>query len=75
MRLGGCDFLDVLEETVLMHVEATIELNDGSFFADKVVDVQTEGGNDYAVFERHPRIKVKDIAVITRQELPHTYPA
>ncbi|AKU92199.1 hypothetical protein [Vulgatibacter incomptus] len=74
-RLGRCDFLDVLEESVLMHVDVEVELAGGETFVDRLRDVRTESGVDYAVFLEHPRVEVASIAAVTRRSLPHTYPA
>lgn len=72
--LGRCDFLDVLEETILMKTEATIELVDGTVFLDRIVDLRTEGGDDVVHFGRHSVIPVGDIAAVERGELARTYP-
>ena len=73
-RLGRCDFLDVLEESVLMRAEVRVELADGTSFHDRVTDVETTEGRDRAKFARHDPVPVDAIAVIERKALPHTYP-
>jgi len=73
-RLGRCDFLDVLEESVLMRAEVRVELADGTSFHDRLTDVETTGGRDRATFARHDPVLVEAIAVIERDPLPHTYP-
>ena len=65
-RLGRCDFLDVLEEAVLLRREVTIDLADGSTFTDRLSDVVTEDGVDWAVFRVHPRVRVLEISSLER---------
>lgn len=64
--VGRCDFIDVLEEAVVIRTPVTVELVDGSRFIDQVVDVVTENGEDYAVFRDHPRASVTELAAVTR---------
>ena len=68
--LGSCDFVDVLEEAVLVKKPVAVELRDGTTFIDQVTDVTTESGQDWAVFRSHPRVLVRDIAAATRAEPP-----
>src|SRR5437016_3610140 len=68
--VGRCSFIDVLEEAVLVHRPVAVALRDGSRFIDVVVDVVTENGEDYAVFQSHERVPVTDIAAATRCD-PH----
>ena len=72
--LGRCDFLDVLEESVLMHAEVEVELSDGTTFRDRLVDVVTKDGQDTARFRGRDPVPVSSIAAIERETLPHTYP-
>jgi len=69
-QLGRCDFLDVLEEAVLRRQPIGVQLRSGVSFLDRVVDVVTEDGADYAVFRDHGREKVTDIQSCTRAR-PH----
>ena len=64
--VGRCDFVDVLEEAVLRRHSVAVELRDGQTFLDTVVDVVTEGGRDYAVFHRHPRVPVEQVRALVR---------
>lgn len=73
-RLGRCDFLDVLEESVLMHAEVRIELADGTSFQDRLIDVATKDGQDVARFRDRGGIAVAAIAALEREPLAHTYP-
>lgn len=72
--LGRCDFLDVLEETVLMHARVKVELDDDTWFEDHLRDVVTENGLEKVRFANHDPVEVRRISSITREPLPHTYP-
>ncbi|MDY7225615.1 hypothetical protein [Hyalangium rubrum] len=67
-ELGRCDFLDVLEEAVLRHRPVAVELRSGETFIDRVVDVVTEQGDDFAVFRSHDRVPVGEVLAVTRAE-------
>jgi len=69
-QVGSCSFIDVLEEAVLVKRPVAIQLRDGTTFIDQVTDVTTESGQDFAVFLRHARVAVPDIAAATRAEPP-----
>ena len=71
--LGICDFIDVLEESVLMHARVRVELLDGDTFEDRIRDVTTEGGQDTAVFANHEPVQVRDIRALIREPLAHGY--
>lgn len=73
LELGNCDFLDVLEETVLMHARAKIELLDGTVFEDRIRDVVTHDGVEEIIFANHEPVLLRDMAALTREPLPHTY--
>lgn len=73
LELGNCDFLDVLEETVLMHTRAKVELLDGTAFEDRLRDVVTHDGVEEVEFANHEPVLLRDIAAISREPLPHTY--
>lgn len=57
-----CDFLDVLEEAVVFKKPVKVELRDGQRFVDRVKNVVTAAGEDFAEFEDHARIPVTQIA-------------
>jgi Rho-binding antiterminator len=65
-ELGRCDFIDVLEEAVLVRRPVAVKLREGEAFIDEVVDVVTENGDDFAVFKTHPRVSVSEIFAVTR---------
>ncbi len=68
--LGRCDFIDVLEEAVVVKKPVAVTLRDGTSFIDEVKDVQTEDGQDWVVFKAHPRVAVAQIEAATRAEPP-----
>ncbi|MBA3548000.1 MAG: hypothetical protein H0T76_16070 [Nannocystis sp.] len=57
-----CDLLDVLEEAVVFKKSVKVELRDGQRFVDRVKNVVTTAGEDFAEFEEHARIPVTQIA-------------
>lgn len=65
-----CDFLDVLEESVLLKSAVSIELRGGGRFVDRVRDVVTEEGQDFALFVDHGRIPVRSISSAARAAPP-----
>jgi Rho-binding antiterminator len=65
-QLGSCDFVDVLEEAVLRRSTISVDLRDGRHFSDRVRDVVTEDGADFAVFANHGTIALRDIALAGR---------
>ena len=68
-ELGGCDFLDVLEEAATLEKDVGVKLRSGEFFTAAVQDVVTEGGQNFVVFAgRNERMNVKDILAVTRAE-------
>lgn len=66
--LGRCDFLDVLEEAAVRRTPVAVRLRAGETFIDTVTDVLTESGTDFAVFEKHPRVRVGEVEAVTRAE-------
>jgi Rho-binding antiterminator len=66
--VGGCDFIDVLEEAVLRRRPVAVQLRAGETFIDQMVDVVTEAGTDFAVFRSHARVPVREIAAVSRSE-------
>jgi len=59
--LERCDVIDVLEEAVTLKRPLAVELAGGRRFVDRVRDVVTEDGQDWAVFAAHERTAVDDI--------------
>ena len=68
--LERCDVIDVLEEAVTLKRPLTVELAGGKRFVDRVRDVVTEDGQDWAVFDAHERTPVNDIRFAAPAE-PH----
>jgi Rho-binding antiterminator len=66
--VGQCDFIDVLEETVLRRRPVAVQLRAGETFIDQMTDVVTEAGTDFAIFRTHPRVPVREIAAVSRSE-------
>jgi hypothetical protein len=71
--VGQCDFIDVLEETVLRRRPVAVQLRAGEMFIDQMMDVVTEAGTDFAIFRSHPRVPVREIAAVSRSEV-HAVP-
>lgn len=69
--IGRCSLIDVLEEAVLVGAPVALALRDGSRFIDRLLDVVTEGGEDYAIFAGRARVAVSEIAAATRARLPN----
>lgn len=70
--LGRCDFLDVLEEAALRRTPVGVQLRSGESFIDRVTDVVTQDGVDWAVFERHERVPVVQVKACTRADPPRS---
>lgn len=66
--VGQCDFIDVLEEAVLLRRPVAVQLRAGETFIDQMMDVVTEAGREFAVFRSHARVPVREIAAVTRPE-------
>jgi transcriptional antiterminator Rof (Rho-off) len=69
-QIDRCDFLDVLEEAAVLHRPVLVELREGTVFEDRVRDVVTELGEDFAIFVDHARVPVSDIAHCRRASPP-----
>lgn len=67
--VGQCDFIDVLEETVLRRRPVAVQLRAGETFIDQMMDVVTEAGTDFAVFRTHSRVPVREIVAVSRSEV------
>jgi Rho-binding antiterminator len=66
--IDRCDFVDVLEESVTTGGAVAVELIGGTRFIDRVRDVYTMDGVDYAEFKDHATVAVPDILAITRAQ-------
>jgi Rho-binding antiterminator len=60
--VGPCDFLDVLEESVVFGSAVVVELRNGAHFTDTVRDVATYDGEDLATFHDHGRMPLHAIS-------------
>jgi transcriptional antiterminator Rof (Rho-off) len=65
-RTERSDVIDMLEEAVTLRHPLAIELRDGRRFVDRVRDVITVEGEDYAVFRDHEAVPVGDIVGCAR---------
>ena len=66
--VGRGDFLDVFEESATLRKPVSVALRDGHRFEDRVRQVVTEDGEDFAVFELHGMLAVSSISDVTRAE-------
>jgi hypothetical protein len=60
--VGRCDFLDVLEESVVVRRPVKVSLRGGDEFTDQVQSVTTEAGEDFVQFARRGKIAVTQIS-------------
>lgn len=67
-EIGRCEFIDVLEEAVVVKRPVAVTLNSGETFIDTVKDVVTFDGRDWVDFVEHDRLPVSDIRGMTRAE-------
>lgn len=67
-EVGRCDFIDVLEESVASRRNVAVSLRDGKHFIDRVEDVVTQDGEDWAVFRDHSWVSVSDIEDCVRAQ-------
>lgn len=70
-EIGRCDFIDVLEEAVLVGRPVAVRLRGGESFIDSVSEVVTHDGKDFAVFTRRGKLAVEEIASCSRAEPRH----
>lgn len=70
--LEGCDVVDILEEAVTLKRAVTVELAGGKRFVDRVRDVVTEDGKDWAVFDAHERTAVDEIRFAAPASAPES---
>jgi hypothetical protein len=65
-----CDIIDILEESATTGGAVAVELasddEEGEGFVDRVRDVVTTGGEDFAEFSEHGRLRVSDIRSAAR---------
>ena len=66
--LGRCDFLDVLEEAVLLKGPVQVKLRSGETFIDVVRDVVTKDGQEFVQFDSKGRMALRDIHAVARSE-------
>lgn len=66
--VGQCDFIDVLEESVIRRRPVAVQLRAGETFIDQMMDVVTEAGTNFAVFRSHDRVPVREIVAVSRSE-------
>lgn len=62
---GRCEFIDVLEESVVIPQPVTVVLRDGETFIDRVRDVVTHSGEDFVQFQDHGRMALARIVRAT----------
>ncbi len=62
---GRCDFIDVLEESVVIPQPVMVVLRDGETFIDRVRDVVTQSGEDFVQFQDHGRMALARIVRAT----------
>jgi len=67
-QLDHCDIIDMLEEAVTLDRAVAIELRNNAHFVDRVRDVVTRDGADWAIFASHEPVLVKDIHSCARAE-------
>ena len=65
-KFDRCDIIDYLEESVTTGRSVAVELQGGRQFIDRVSEVVTTGGEDYAEFKNHGRLAVTEIRSCTR---------
>ena len=70
--MDKCDFIDVLEEAVIRHSRVRVATRGDRLFIDRVFDVTTEGGVDFAVFAESGRIPLKDLRRVVPADAPST---
>jgi hypothetical protein len=67
-KFDNCDWIDVLEESVVRKRPVNIQLQGGQSFTDQVKGLVTEGGADFVEFRDHGRMPVADIRSAGRAE-------
>ena len=67
-QIDRCDFIDMLEESAVTGLAVSVRLKSGEHFVDRVRDVVTKDGVDWAAFREHGQIDVNDIRDCVRAE-------
>jgi hypothetical protein len=62
------DILDMLEEGVTSGRAVIVELRNNKRFTDRLKDVVTQDGEEWAIFAQHETIRVTDIHYCSRAE-------
>ena len=60
-NIGRGDFIDVLEESVSRGHNVAVSLRGGQHFIDRVRDIVSQDGEDWAIFRDHAWVSVSDI--------------
>ena len=68
-QVDRCDFLDVFEEAAVQKSAVLIQLTDGRHLTDRVRDVVTEDGEDFAVLESYGRLPLQAVSNAQRAEV------
>jgi hypothetical protein len=67
-QVDRCDFIDMLEESAVTGLSVSVRLKNGEHFVDRVRDVATHDGADFAIFHDHGQINVLEIRDCARAE-------
>jgi hypothetical protein len=67
--IDRCDILDLLEESATTGRALRVEVEGKQEFIDRVRDVVTADGEDYAEFRQHGRLSVSEIRHCARAEV------
>jgi hypothetical protein len=67
--IDRCDILDLLEESATTGRALRVEVEGKKEFIDRVRDVVTADGEDYAEFRQHGRLSVSEIRRCARAEV------
>lgn len=68
-HLGRCDFLDVLEEAVVLRIPVVLELSGEERIEDVLVDVTTDGRGETVHLASGRRIRLDGIVALERQPI------
>jgi hypothetical protein len=67
-QVDSCDIIDILEEATRTGGALEVRTVGGGRFVDRVREVITEGGQDFANFRDHGRMAVSEIRDAIRTE-------
>jgi hypothetical protein len=67
--IDRCDILDLLEESVTTGRAVRVEVEGKKEFVDRVRDVITANGEDFAEFRDHGRLPVSEIRRCARAQV------